>query len=160
LADAYLSGLGPSAAEFLDSLPAEVRSGLVARWSGLPSAAGAVAYMEARNQPAPGPYWRQLANYYARAGDKPRAVALVAEATGVPLDGASLPAGEFAAELGKLQAQGNDVAVRRLVKEAAEAADAPPDRAVVAMAWSAQAGDWEMAWRAASRLVTATKISQ
>jgi hypothetical protein len=76
------------------------------------------------------------------------------------LDGASLPAGEFAAELGKLQAQGNDVAVRRLVKEAAEAADAPPDRAVVAMAWSAQAGDWEMAWRAASRLVTATKISQ
>ena len=157
LADAYLSGLGPSAAEFLDSLPAEVRSGLVARWSGLPSAAGAVAYMEARNQPAPGPYWRQLANYYARAGDKPRAVALVAEATGVPLDGASLPAGEFAAELGKLQAQGNDVAVRRLVKEAVEAPDASSDKAAVVMVWYAQTGEWEMAWKAASRLVTATK---
>jgi hypothetical protein len=27
----------------------------------------------------------------------------------------------------------------------------------VAMAWYASAGDWEIAWKAASRLVTATK---
>jgi hypothetical protein len=159
LADTELAGMGASAPGFFDSLPEEARVPLLVRWITLPSAAGAVAYMEARNGGAPGAYWRQLANYYAKAGDKARAVGIVAQAEGVPLDG-SLPGGEFTGQLAALQEQGNEVAVRRLLKEAAEAEKADPDKLRVAMASYAASGDWEMAWRAASRLVTATKNRQ
>jgi hypothetical protein len=129
------------------------------RWIVLPSGAAAVAYMEARNGPSPGAYWRQLAIYYAKAGDKVRAVGIVADAEGVALAG-SVPDGAFAQELAALQAQGNEVAVRRLVREALEAKEADLERLLVAMATYAAAGDWEMAWRAASRLVTAAKNRQ
>jgi hypothetical protein len=115
--------------------------------------------MESRNTREPGAYSRQLANYYAKAGDKARAVGMVAQAEGVPLDG-SLPEGEFTGQLAALQEQGNEVAVRRLLKEAAEAEKADPDKLRVALASYAAAGDWEMAWKAASRLVTATKNRQ
>jgi hypothetical protein len=59
-----------------------------------------------------------------------------------------------------LQAQGNDVAVRRLLKEATEAKSADPERLKVVVAWYASTGDWEMAWRAASRLATLRKSGQ
>ena len=158
LANEFLTGGG--ADRWLDGLPPDVRGRVLSRWVNLPSGGLAVAYMETRNGAGSGPYWRQLANHYAKAGDKPKAVALVAEAKGVDLGGNGLSAGGFAAELRRLQEQGNDVAVRRLVKEAAEAPGTPPEKAGVAMAWYAQAGEWEMAWKAASRLVTATKTGQ
>jgi hypothetical protein len=75
------------------------------------------------------------------------------------LDG-SLPEGEFARQLAALQEQGNEVAMRRLLKEAAEVERADPDKLRVAMASYAASGDWEMAWKAASRLATATKNRQ
>jgi hypothetical protein len=77
----------------------------------------------------------------------------------VTLDG-SVPSGEFSSQLDQLQGQGNDVAVRRLIREAVEAKEADAERLRVAMAAYAAAGDWEMAWRAASRLVTARKNGQ
>ncbi len=156
LVDAFLAGLGPRAFGLVDELPPDSRGQVLDRWITLPSGAAAVAYMEARNAPAPGIYWRQLANYYAKVGEKERAVGVVAAAEGVPLD-ASMPGGEFARELAGLRGQGNEVAVRRLVREAVEAKDPDVEKLRVAMTVYAAAGDWEMAWRAASRLVTATK---
>jgi hypothetical protein len=159
LADDYLAGLGAGTAAWLDGLPTDLRGQVLNRWISLPSAQGAVAYMEAQNFGAPGTYWRQLANYYAKAGDKGRAVRMVAQAEGVTLDG-SVPSGEFSSQLDQLQGQGNDVAVRRLIREAVEAKEADPERLRVALATYAASGDWEMAWRAASRLVTARKNGQ
>ena len=159
LADEYLASLGEGASAWLDSLPPELRGQVLNRWITLPSGEAAVTYMEARNAPAPGAYWRQLANYYAKAGDKARAVGIVAEAEGVPLDG-GVPDGDFSRELSGLQGQGNEVAVRRLVKEAVEAKEPDAEKLRVALAMYAAAGDWEMAWRAASRLVTARKNGQ
>jgi O-antigen ligase len=158
LANEFLMGGG--ADRWLDGLPPDVRGRVLSRWANLPSGGLAVAYMETRNGAGSGSYWRQLANHYAKAGDKPKAVALVAEAKGVDLGGNGLSAGGFAAEVRRLQEQGNDVAVRRLVKEAAEAPGTSSEKASIAMVWYAQAGDWEMAWKAASRLVTATKTGQ
>ena len=157
-AEIWLDG-EPNAAGWLDSLPLDLRGQVLNRWITLPSAAGALAYMEARNAPAPGAYWRQLANYYAKAGDKARAVGMVAEAEGLSLGG-PLTSGEFGAQLAALEAQGNNVSVRRLLKEAAEGEKPDPDKLRVAVTWFAAAGDWEMAWKAASRLVTATKTGQ
>jgi hypothetical protein len=159
LVDAFFVSLGPGDFVVVDGLPADMRGPVLDRWMTLPSAAGAVAYMEARNAPAPGAYWRQLANYYAKVGDKERAVGMVAGAEGVPLDGL-MPSGEFSMEVDQLRAQGNDVAVRRLIREAAEGKEADAERLRVAMAAYAAAGDWEMAWKAASRLVTARKNGQ
>ena len=158
-ADGWASRSEGRISPFLDAIAPAQRSQVLDRWVTWPSAAGAVAYMEARNGGAPGTYWRQLANYYAKAGDKARAVGMVAQAEGVPLDG-SLPAGDFSRQLAALQEQGNEVAARRLLKEAAETEKAAPDNLRVAMASYAASGDWEMAWKAASRLVTATKTGQ
>ena len=149
----------PDQGIWLDSLPADLRGQVLSRWITLPSGGAAVAYMEARNASQSGAYWRQLANYYAKAGDKARAVGIVAEAEGVPLDG-GVPDGEFSRQLDVLQGQGNEVAVRRLVKEAVEAKEPDAEKLRVALAVYAGAGDWEMAWRAASRLVTARKNGQ
>ena len=155
----YLSGLGAGVDEFVDRLPPDVRTAFLARWLTLPSAGSAVAYMEARNAPSPGPYWRLLAAYYAQAGDKPRAVAMVAAAEGFSLQAAP-PSSEFGRQLADLKAQGNTVAARRLVREATEAARPDPEKLRFAVVWYAGAGDWEMAWKAASRLATTKKNSQ
>ena len=155
----YLSGLGAGVDEFVDRLPPDVRTAFLARWLTLPSAGSAVAYMEARNAPSPGPYWRLLAAYYAQAGDKPRAVAMVAAAEGFSLQAAP-PSSEFGRQLADLKAQGNTVAARRLVREATEAARPDPEKLRFAVVWYAGAGEWEMAWKAASRLATTKKNSQ
>ncbi len=159
LVDTFFASRASDAFALVDGLPPDLRGKVLDRWITLPSAGGAGAYMEARNGGAPGAYWRQLAEYYAKAGEKPRAVAMVAEAEGVALGG-SLPDGEFARQLAALQGQGNEVAVRRLVREAVEAKDPNGEKLRVAMAVYAAAEDWEMAWRAASRLVTAGKNRQ
>lgn len=157
LADEFLASLTAGGTSWLDSLPQDLRSKVLARWITLPSAAVAVAYMEARNAPAPGAYWRQLAVYHAKVGDKPRAVGMVAEAEGVSLEAGASVGGEFGTQLDQLRLQGNEVAVRRLLREAADGQGDDTDKAAVAMVYYAQAGDWEMAWKAASRLVTASK---
>jgi hypothetical protein len=158
-ADQYLAGLGSAADSWLDALPLELRQQVLSRWVTLPSGTGAVAYMEARNDGAPTVYWRQLANYYAKAGDKERAVGMVAGVEGVMVGGA-LPDGAFSRQLAELEGQGNEVAVRRLVREAVAAPEADPERLRVAMVWFANTGDWEMAWKAASRLASARKNGQ
>ena len=159
VADEFFGGLGGGATTWLDGLPPDLRGQVLHRWITLPSAAGAVAYMESRNAPAPGPFWRQLAEYYAKAGEKARAVGMVAEAEGLPLD-SPLTRGEFGGQLSSLEAQGNSVSLRRLLKEATEGEKPDLDKLRVAMTWYAAAGDWEMAWKAASRLATATKNRQ
>jgi O-antigen ligase len=160
-AEAAAGWLGgqPEAASWLDGLPPELQQEVLNRWITLPSAAGAVGYMEARNVGTPRPYWRQLAKYYAKTGDKARAVGIVAEAEGVTLDG-TVPEGDFGRQLSALRDRGNEVAVRRLLKEAAEAEKADPDQLRVAVASYAASGDWEMAWKAASRLASARKNGQ
>ena len=159
LVDAYFSNCAADVFALLDGLPPDVRGKVLDRWITLPSAAGAVGYMEARNGGWTGVYWRQLANYYAKAGDKARAVGMVAEAEGLSLGG-PLTSGEFGAQLAALEAQGNNVSVRRLLKEATEGEKPDPDKLRVAVTWFAAGGDWEMAWKAASRLVTASKNRQ
>lgn len=159
LADAQLAEMGASTPVFFDSLPEDARLPLLNRWITLPSGAGAVAYMEARNAPAPGAYWRTLANFYAKEGDKERAVRLVAGAEGISLEERAV-GGEFGRQLAGLEAQGNEVAVRRLLKEAVEAKAPEAERLATAVNWYGAAGDWEMAWRAASRLVSTRKIGQ
>jgi hypothetical protein len=52
------------------------------------------------------------------------------------------------------------VAVRRLVREAAEAGQPDPGNLQLAVIWYAGSGDWEMAWKAASRLATTRKKGQ
>jgi O-antigen ligase len=159
LVDDFLAGMSGQESVWLDGLAPQVRDQVLNRWVSLPSAAGAVAYMEARNSPAPGPYWRQLSNVYAKAGDKERAVRVVAEAEGISLQGR--PAGgDFGGQLASLEGQGNEVAVRRLLKEAVESKTPDSDQLSVCLAWYAAAGDWESAWKAASRLVTTSKKGQ
>ena len=157
--EGYLSGLGVGVDDFVDRLPPDERNAFLARWLTLPSAGSAVAYMEARNAPSPGPYWRLLAAHYAQAGDKPRAVAMVAAAEGFSLQAAP-PGSEFGRQLADLKAQGNTVAARRLVREATEAARPDAEKLRFAVIWYAGVGDWEMAWKAASRLATTKKNSQ
>ncbi|MEX1045669.1 MAG: hypothetical protein WEC73_06030, partial [Chthoniobacterales bacterium] len=142
---------------WMDGLPEDLRGRVLDRWVTLPSAARAVDYMEGHGGAQV--YGRQLANYYAKQGDKERGVRMMAEVEGISLAGRA-SGGEFAGQLAGLEAQGNAVAVRRLLKEAVEAKAPEADRLTVAVSWYAAAGDWEMAWRAASRLVTAKKKGQ
>lgn len=156
LVEEYLSDLGAGAGVWLDDLPEDLRGRVLDRWVTLPSAAGAVGYMEARGGARV--YGRSLANFYAKEGDKERAVRIVAEAEGVDLWGrAGWGEGNWGWQVAELQAQGNDVAVRRLVSEAVAAKEPDAGQLAAAMAWAAGRLDWETAWRAASRLVTAPK---
>jgi O-antigen ligase len=159
LADSFLSGSGAQIPLLLDGLPIDQRLAVLQRWITLPSAAGAVAYMEGRSLPAPGAYGRTLANFYAKKGGTERAVRLVAQAEGISLEERPV-GGEFAGQLVGLQVQGNEVAVRRLLREAVEAKVPDREGLSVAVSWYAAAGDWEMAWRAASRLASTRKNGQ
>lgn len=150
----------PDPVAFLEALPVTVRLQVLDRWIGLPDPSIAVAYMEGRNVAGSGLYWRTLARYYAGAGDKPRAVEVVAQAAGVSLEGGWRSRNDFGREIAALEAQGNEVAVRRLLKEAVEAKTADAAKLSVAMAAYAAAGDWEMAWKAASRLASEAKLAQ
>lgn len=154
LVEEYLAGLGHGLDGAIDRLPAGPRLAFLERWITLPSASSAAAYMAARNTPPPGPYWRLLAAYHAGSGDKPRAVSIVAAAEDFSPDGPPSD-GPLARQLADLEAQGNTVAVRRLVREATEANPPDPDNLRLAVIWYAGADDWDMAWRAASRLATA-----
>lgn len=148
----YLSGV-PDGAAMLDALPPRIRGAVLDRWLALPEPARAVAYMESKGARA---YWPRLAGYYASSGDKPRAVALVAEAQGIALDGVG--PGPFAQEIAGLEAKSNTVAVRRMLKEALSSKD--PEKVAVAMVKYASAGDWESSWVAASRLAARAKTGQ
>jgi O-antigen ligase len=155
----YLCGLGSAAGAWLDGLPSELRRRVLDRWASSPSAAGAVGYMEGRGGAKV--YGSELANVYAREGDKERAVRVVAEAEGVDLDGrAGWGDGEWGRQVEELETLGNIVAVRRLAREAVAAKDADAVKLAAVMTWAAGRGDWEAAWKAASQLVRATKKGQ
>jgi hypothetical protein len=159
LADGFLVRLGSEAEAWLDALAPGLRSQVLNRWVTLPSAAAAVQYMERRGGARV--YGQPLANFYAKEGDKERAVRIVAEAEAVDLGtGAGWGSGDWGRQLSDLQAQKNDVAVRRLLREAVEAKAPDPERLSVSLAWYAAAGDWESAWKAASRLATLSKKGQ
>ena len=146
--------------EFLGALSTTQRQQVVSRWIASADAPRVIAFIEGTGGlSAGGQYWRQVAGYYAKAGDKPRAVGIVAEAEGIALDG-SIPQGGFGRQLAQLKAQGNDVAVRRLAQEAVEARNPDLEKLRVALATYVAAGDWEMAWKAASRLATESKNRQ
>ncbi len=149
----------PDFSGWLDGLSGSLRGMVLERLIAFPDPSAAVSYMEARSVGAPGLYWRQLAKWYAAKGDKPGAVALVAAANGIALDGPA-PDGELWRQLSDLRGQGNDVAVRRLVKEAVSAPKADADKLTAAMVWAARDGDWDMTWQAASRLATVRKNGQ
>ncbi|MBE2179342.1 MAG: O-antigen ligase family protein [Chthoniobacterales bacterium] len=148
----------PDAGAYLDALPENLREVVLNRWIALPDASPAIAYMEAKSLSEPGLYGVMLAKYRAASGDKPGAVGIVAKAAGVPLEGGWRGISEFGREIAALEAQGNDVAVRRLLREAVELKPADPGKLKVAMAAYAAAGDWDMAWRAASRLASETEL--
>lgn len=154
------AGRLPEANPWLDALPDGLRRMVLERWTTLPDPSVAVGYMEAKSVPAPGPYWKTLARYYAGAGDKARAVGVVARAVGVPLEGGGRSLNNFGKEIAALEGQGNEVAVRRLLREAVEAKKAEAGQLAVAMAAYAEAGDWDMAWKAASKLATEAKLAQ
>jgi O-antigen ligase len=148
----------PDLAVFLANVPEGLRSGVLKRLVNLPEPSSAVDYMESQTSANGRPYWRLLAKHYAKAGDKPRAVATVAKAAGVSLEGGGRGINDFGRQLATLEGQGNDVSVRRLLAEALAAKKPDADQLAVVMVWSAAAGDWDNAWRAASRLASEIKI--
>ncbi|MEY4299442.1 MAG: hypothetical protein RIR25_678 [Verrucomicrobiota bacterium] len=145
----------------LAQLPQNAQMAFLERWVTLPDAPRALAYMEARQTGAgQSIYWRPLASYYAAAGDKPRAVALVAQAAGVSLDSQGRGQGDLGAQLASLEQQGNTVAVRRLLQEVINSSRLDSAKLSVALAWYAAAGDWDSAWKAASRLASDPALRQ
>lgn len=150
----------PDLPAWLDAVPETQRRAVLERLVAFPDPSAVVTYMRARSTPAPGPYWRPLAVHEAASGDKPAAVARVAEAVGAPLEAGGRGLNEFGRQIAALEAQGNDVAVRRLLAEAASPGQADADKLEVAMAWFAAAGDWDTSWQAASRLAQLTKSGQ
>ena len=155
----WIAALANSAG-YLDGLPERLRLVVLDKLVSLPDPGVALTYMQAQSGSEPGIYWQPLARYYARAGDKPRAVAIVAAAAGVPMEGGGRGINDFGRQLATLEGQGNDVSVRRLLKEAIEAKKPEADQLSVALAWFAASGDWDNAWRAASRLSAETKIGK
>ena len=160
-AESFFSSLSDPRS-FLDPLPDEVRRRLLGRWASLPSAAGAIAYMEAAQStgPPPGPYWWELAEFRARNGDFQGAAELVSLWWESGPDRGQAGRSAFAFQLEQLSLGGNTAAVRRLLKDSLEGEKPEPEQLAVAVAWYGAAGDWEMAWRAASRLATAAKNRQ
>jgi hypothetical protein len=148
----------PDLPKWLDAMPEKLRRETLERIVTLPVSSAAVAYMEERSYPPPGLYWRALAAHDAAGGNKPGAIARVAQATSTPLDSGGRGINDFGRQLADLEAQGNDVAVRRLLSEASAPDQKDTDKLAVAMAWFAAAGDWENSWKAASRLASLTKI--
>jgi len=146
---------------FLAGIPPQQQVVFLDRWVALPDASRAVSYMEARQAgDGTGPYWRPLATHYAAAGDKSRAVGLVAQAASVPLESRGRGLGKLGAELSELETQGNSVAVRRLLQEAVSSQPPDPTKLSVAVAWYAAEGDWDAAWQAASRLASTPALRQ
>lgn len=160
-AESFCSGL-PDPKAFLDSLPEDLRRGLLARWISLPSAYGAVAYMESAQsaEPSPGPYWWELAEFRAKNKDFQGATEAVSRWWEAGAEHGQAGRSAFAYQIEQLSLAGNTAAVRRLLKESVEAEKPEPDQLAVAVTAYAAAGDWEMAWKAASRLATAGKNRQ
>ena len=160
-AESFCSGL-PDPKSFLDSLPEDLRRRLLGRWTSLPSAYGAVAYMESAQSevPPPGPYWWELAELRARNKDFQGATEAVSRWWEAGAGQGQSGKTAFAYQIEQLSLAGNTAAVRRLLKESVEAEKPEPDRLAVAVTAYAAAGDWEMAWKAASRLATAAKNRQ
>jgi len=148
----------PDVRAWLEPVPERIRREVLDRLILLPDPSLAVSYMELHGGAPPGRYWRTLARLRAANGDQAGAVSLVATACQVPLETRGRGLNDFGRQLADLEAQGNDVAVRRLLSEASAPDQKDTDKLAVAMAWFAAAGDWENSWKAASRLASLTKI--
>jgi len=152
-------GALPDAREFLDSLPPELRSQVLSKWISVPDSARAVEFMEQREAVSSGgEYWPVLARHYAAQGDLPRAVRRVASSNAISLDAPQPGDAGLRGEMAAAISQGNPVAARRMAKEAVDAKKADPENLAAAMAFYATQGDWESAWKAASRLATKAKL--
>ena len=160
-AETYLAAL-PDPASFLTALPEGLREKLLDKWLTLPSSGLARDYMLKMQKGAkpPGPYWRQLAMLEAKDGNYEGATELVAGWWRAEGGEAQSAKSAFAYQIEQLSSADNTAAVRRLLKESLEAEKPVPEQLAVAVAWYGAAGDWEMAWKAASRLATAAKIRQ
>lgn len=144
----------------LRAAPTGLRRTLLGRWITMPEPlrGTAVAYMESQAGEEPGPYWRALARFYAESGDAPRAVRLVATAAGLDLADVRTSREGFAGQLNSLEAQGNVIAVQRLLREVSQAKKADAEQLAAVMAWAAAEEDWENAWQAAFRLASDQSI--
>jgi hypothetical protein len=160
-AETFLAAL-PDPASFLAALPEGLREKVLEKWLTLPSSGRARDYMAKIQQGAkpPGPYWRQLAILEAKAGNYEGATELVAGWWRTQGDQAQSAKSAFAYQIEQLSSAGNMTAVGRLLKEALEAEKPEPEKLAVVVAWHAAAGDWESAWKVASRLATAAKNRQ
>lgn len=148
-------------AKFLDALPSDLRGQVLLRWISLPDSARALDYMEQREVASPkGEFWPVLARHYAARGDLQSAVKRVALSCDIPLGELREGAPGLRGRIAGLLAQGNTVAARRMAAEAVWAQSPQKDHLAGALAYFASQNDWEMAWKAASRLVTATKNRQ
>ncbi len=147
--------------KFLEALPPKQRRQVLSRWIALPEAQRAVAFMEEREAVSVnGEYWPVLARYYAAQGDLPRAVRRVASSCRIALEAPRDGDGGLLGEMAALIAEGNTVAARRLANDAVTATKPVGDHLAAAMAYFASQGDWESAWKAASRLATQAKTGQ
>jgi len=157
-AASFLPGIADEA-QFLDALPPELRSQVLSKWISVPDSARAVAFMEQREAVSSGgEYWPILARHYAAQGDLPRAVRRVASSNAISLDAPQPGDAGLRGEMAAAISQGNPVAARRMAKEAVDAKKAEPENLAAAMAFYATQGDWESAWKAASRLATKAKL--
>ena len=146
---------------FLDSLPSSLRRQVLLRWISLPDSARAVDFMEQREAiSSQGEYWPVLARHYAESGDLPRAVRRVASSNGIALDAPRPGDSGLRGEMADVSSQGNAVAARRMAKEAVDAKEVDGENLAAAMAYYASQGDWESAWKAASRLASGAKVGQ
>jgi O-antigen ligase len=156
----FLPGI-VDAVEFLDAVPSDLRRQVLSRWISLPDSARAVEFMEQREDVSSGgEYWSVLARHYAAQGDLPRAVRRVASSRKISLEAPREGDAGLRGKIAAVLAQGNTVAARRMANEAVSAPSPQEDHLAGAMAYFAAENDWESAWKAASRLVTARKNGQ
>lgn len=154
-------GTMPKQEDFFGELPPALRRRMLSRWTSLPDAPRAVAFMEANEALSEqGEYWPVLARYYAGQNDLPRAVRRVASACGIALEAPVETDPGLRGEMAAVIAQGNTVAARRMANDAVTATKPVGDHLAAAMAYFASQGDWESAWKAASRLATEAKTGQ
>ncbi|MFM8886684.1 MAG: O-antigen ligase family protein, partial [Chthoniobacterales bacterium] len=158
-AETYLAVV-PDPASFLTAQPEGLREKILDRWLALPSSSRAIDYMTKIQKAAepPGPYWRQLADLEAKAGNYKVATELVAGWWKTAEGSSAGQNSTFAVELQHLSMSGNTAAVRRMTEDLVGSDNVNAADLAALMTFHASAGEWEAAWKAASRLATRQKV--
>lgn len=153
VADEYLSHMKETDLDVLwADLPEDMQIRLYQRWLSFPSAVMAATRLEDAKLYLKQPYLGMLARFYAGKGEKQRAVQLVLD--GLPeVDQGGASSNAFAERIDELQKAGNDVAIRRLLKDVRDNPASSPNESTVALSWYISRGDWDSAWRIADRFV-------